>query len=252
MKEFRVAKCLSDDGRRIRKYVIFKDGSRKKTVLEDDEAREYFEVDNWINSDLEIIEFNYHSKIAIDRMRLAFTGRVSDMVESIRRGYGDVIVIKNLPFGIRVEKVLYFLDREYGENLRQKSLEGWKDTVFKYVLYYNNNLIDKTTLKCVYDRSVSDVYFDTTKEAIDLVNRIIDDTLANCMYFMGKTFSNMDENKNEISEKLVKYMTSDIISESLVFGILELNEGQPIFLDPNKGTRKYMASLFDIRQDVER
>lgn len=109
-----MAKCLSDDGKRIRKHVIFKDGSRKKPIYEDEDGREYFEVDNWIDSDPELIEFNYYSRMA-DKMRLTFSGRISDAVESIRRGYGDVICVKNLPFGIRIEKVLYFLDREYGK-----------------------------------------------------------------------------------------------------------------------------------------
>ena len=202
MKEFRVAKCLSDDGKRIRKHAIFKDGSRKKPIHEDEDGREYFEVDNWIDSDPELIEFNYHSRMA-DKMHLTFSGRISDAVESIRRGYGDVICVKNLPFGIRTEKVLYFLDREYGENLRQKSLEGWKDTIFKYSLYYNGNLVDKTTLKYAYDCNVSDIYFDSIKEVINLVNRIIDDTYAKCMYFIGKMYLDMDEDC-KVNEELQK------------------------------------------------
>ena len=248
MKEFRVAKCLSDDGKRIRKHAIFKDGSRKKPIHEDEDGREYFEVDNWIDSDPELIEFNYYSRM-VDKMRLTFSGRISDAVESIRRGYGDVICVKNLPFGIRTEKVLYFLDREYGENLRQKSLEGWKDTIFKYSLYYNGNLVDKTTLKYVYDCDVSDIYFDSIKEVINLVNRIIDDTYAKCMYFIGKTYLNMDEHY-KINEELQKYMISDIIPDLIMFEILRLNKDEPIVLDPVKGTRKYISHLFDIRQDV--
>lgn len=248
MKEFRVAKCLSDDGKRIRKHAIFKDGSRKKPIHEDEEGREYFEVDNWIDSDPELIEFNYYSRMA-DKMRLTFSGRISDAVESIRRGYGDVICVKNLPFGIRTEKVLYFLDREYGENLRQKSLEGWKDTIFKYSLYYNGNLVDKTTLKYAYDCNVSDIYFDSIKEVINLVNRIIDDTYAKCMYFIGKTYLNMDEDY-KINEELQKYMISDIIPDLIIFEILQLNKDEPIVLDPVKGTRKYISHLFDIKQDV--
>ena len=248
MKEFRVAKCLSDDGKRIRKHAIFKDGSRKKPILEDEDGREYFEVDNWIDSDPELIEFNYHSRMA-DKMQLTFSGRISDAVESIRRGYGDVICVKNLPFGIRTEKVLYFLDREYGENLRQKSLEGWKDTIFKYSLYYNGNLVDKTTLKYAYVRNVSDIYFDSVKEVINLVNRIIDDTYAKCMYFIGKTYLNMDEDY-KINEELQKYMISDIIPDLIIFEILQLNKDEPIVLDPVKGTRKYISHLFDIKQDV--
>ena len=109
MKEFRIARCLSDDGNSIREYAIFKDGSRKKPVLEDDEFGKYFEVDNWINSDPELLEFNYTPTVR-EFKKLSFSGRVADMVESIRMGCGDVVSVNdNLPFGLRLENVLYFL-----------------------------------------------------------------------------------------------------------------------------------------------
>ena len=246
MKEFRVAKCLSDDGKRIRKHAIFKDGSRKKPIHEDEDGREYFEVDNWIDSDPELIEFNYRSRMA-DKMRLTFSGRISDAVESIRRGYGDVICVKNLPFGIRTEKVLYFLDREYGENIRQKSLEGWKNTVFKYTLTFNSIYVN-IALKRSYYRS-DDVFFNSVEEAKNAADIIIGDALEKCAYFVGKICPDADNN-NEITKHIDRCIVSDLVSDQLALDILYLEEGQPIFLDPQKSSRKYIHSLFKIKQDV--
>lgn len=248
MKEFRVAKCLSDDGKRIRKHAIFKDGSRKKPIDEDEDGREYFEVDNWIDSDPELIEFNYYSRMA-DKMRLTFSGRISDAVESIRKGYGDVICVRNLPFGVRIEKVLYFLDREYGENLRQKSLEGWKDTVFKYVLYYNSIYVD-TSSKRAYSSKTSDIFFNSVEEAKNIVDRIIGDALEKCAYFVGKICPDADDDNDEIIKHMDRCITSDLVSDQLALDILHFRKGQPIFLDPDKGSREYIHRLFKIKQEV--
>ena len=49
MKEFRVAKCLDNNG--IHEYAIFADGSRKKLIQNDEQYGKYFEVDNELNTD---------------------------------------------------------------------------------------------------------------------------------------------------------------------------------------------------------
>ena len=247
MKEFRVAKCLSDDGK-IEKYAIFKDGSRRKPILKDNKGREYFEVDNWINSDPELVEFNCRSRMA-DRLRLRFNGRISDAVESIRRGYGDVICVENLPFGTKREKVLYFLDREYGENLRKESLEGWKNTVFKYTLKFNSIGVD-TALKRSYDTRSDNIFFNSVEEAKNAVDRIIEGALEKCAYFVGKICPDADDDNNEIMKHMDKCIGSDLVSDQLALDILYIKEGHPIFLDPEKSSREYIRSLFKIKQDV--
>ena len=70
MKEFRIAKCISEDGKGVGKHVIFKDGSRRKPILEDQEGREYIEIDNWINGDPDLLEFNYYPSM-VKRMSLS-------------------------------------------------------------------------------------------------------------------------------------------------------------------------------------
>lgn len=248
MKEFRIAKCISKDGKGVGKHVIFKDGSRRKPILEDSEGREYIEIDNWINSDPDLLEFNYCSSMA-KRMALSFNGRVSDMLESIKKGYGDVIVVNRLPFNVNIEKVLYFLDREVGENLRQSSLEGWKNTVFKYTLTFNGIYVD-TALKRSYDTRSDDVFFNSVEEAKTIVDRIIGDALEKCAYFVGKIYPDADDDNDEIIKHMDRCITSDLVSDQLALDILHFRKGQPIFLDPDKGSREYIRSLFSIKQNV--
>lgn len=251
MKEFRIAKCISEDGKGVGKHVIFKDGSRRKPILEDQEGREYIEIDNWINGDPDLLEFNYYPSM-VKRMSLSFNNRVSDMLESIKKGYGDVIVVNDslLPFfNLRSERVLYFLDRKYGEDLRQQTLEDWEHTVFKYVLCYNSIYVD-TSSKRAYSSKKSDIFFNSVEEAKNIVDRIIGDALEKCAYFVGKICPDADDDNNEIMKHIDRCIISDLISDQVAMDILYLKEGQPIFLDPNKSSREYIHRLFKIKQDV--
>lgn len=118
MKEFRVAKCLVNG--KINEYAIFADGSRKKMIKINDKYGKYFEVDNELNTDLKSC------------LRFSDSGRIKDAVEMIRNGNGDCI--SSMKIIGKVDKVLYFLDRKVGEELRHKSLEGWKNTKFGWGL----------------------------------------------------------------------------------------------------------------------
>ena len=122
MKEFRVAKCLVDG--EINEYAIFADGSRKKIIQTNDKYGKYFEVDNELNTDCKSF------------LRFSYSGRIKDAVEMIRNGNGDCI--SSMKYVGRIDNVLYFLDRQIGEELRQKSLEGWKDTKFGWVIECGN------------------------------------------------------------------------------------------------------------------
>lgn len=114
MKEFRVAKCLGNDG--VKEYAIFADGSRKKLIQIDEQYGKYFEVDNELNTDCNTC------------LKYSFSGRIKDAIDTIKSGNGDCINQFNF-FG-KHDRVLYFIDRKVGEELRAKSLEGWKDTKF--------------------------------------------------------------------------------------------------------------------------
>lgn len=68
---------------------------------------------------------NSHSEFGL------FSESPKDAIECIRAGLGDGFSQSHL-LGFTFDKVVRFIDREYGESIRQKTLEGWKNTKFAY------------------------------------------------------------------------------------------------------------------------
>lgn len=165
-RNFRVAKCLVDG--EINEYAIFADGSRKKIIQTNDKYGKYFEVDNELNTDCKSF------------LRFSYSGRIKDAVEMIRNGNGDCI--SSMKFVGRIDNVLYFLDRQIGEELRQKSLEGWKDTKFGWVIECGNKnsfsgysmLNKKNERITVFDKDRSPMVFDTKESADEYVEYLIE------------------------------------------------------------------------------
>ena len=82
-------------------------------IQTDDTGREYY------------CPSNPHDKFGL------FTDKPKDAIECIRNGFGDGLQQSKL-FGLTMEHVVRFIDREYGEEIRRKTIEGWKDTKFAY------------------------------------------------------------------------------------------------------------------------
>lgn len=166
MKEFRVAKCLVDG--EINEYAIFADGSRKKIIQSNNKYGKYFEVDNELNTEYKSF------------LRFSYSGRIKDAVDMIRNGNGDCISsMKSIG---RIDKVLYFLDRQIGEELRQKSLEGWKDTKFGWAIEcgYKNSFSEYSMLNknneriTVFDKNREPTTFDTKEAANEYAEYLIE------------------------------------------------------------------------------
>lgn len=220
MKEFRIARCLDDAGI-IREYAIFADGSKKKHIETHDQYGKFFTVDNELNTDGNI-SFLRHS----------FTGRIKDAVDTIRNGDGDCIVSYNL-FG-RVDKVLYFIDREIGEKLRQQSVEGWKDTKFGWAIECGNKnsfggysmLNTKSERVSVFDEDKSPITFDTKDDAEKHIQGLIE----RARYYAKRLVNNLhgveDQEErgrilDEVLDEIVQYTgTNFSVIDSFTFDML--------------------------------
>lgn len=202
MKKFRIAPCLTKDG--VRDFAIFEDGSRKKMIQTSDKYGKYFEVDNDLNPDGRPL------------LKYSFTGRIKDAVETIRNGNGDVISTYNL-FGEHVT-VQYFIDRTVGDELRAKSIDGWKDTKFAWIIKCGNKnsfsgyapINDKGERTSMFDENRKPKIFNTEEEA----KKFIDDLLSKASEYAKNISSAVESAKNE-SE------SSDAISK----GISDIEEG---------------------------
>lgn len=111
------------------KFVeIFVDGAHLMTrdVSTDNDGHEFIYVPNLLRPEGDIVE------------KYSFLHRVGDMVTHIRNGWGDAINVSHLI--VRTEHLYWFLDREYGEELRKKSIQGWKNTEFAWAVFLRNNI----------------------------------------------------------------------------------------------------------------
>lgn len=186
MKKFRVAKYLVDG--KVNEYAIFADCSRKKIIQIDEQYGKFFKVDNELNT-------NYKSFL-----RFSFSGRIKDAVDMIKSGNGDCI--KSI-FG-RHESVLYFLDRTIGEELRKKSLDGWKDTKFGWAIEcgYKNSFSGYSMLNkkmeriSMFDKERKPMTFDTEEAA----ERYLEDLIERAKYY-AKRLTNKLVNVSEEEER---------------------------------------------------
>lgn len=210
MKEFRVAKCLDNNG--IHEYAIFADGSRKKVIQNDEHYGKYFEVDNELNTDCKTC------------LRFSYSGRVKDAVDMIRNGNGDCIQSSHF-FG-RIDKVIYFLDRKVGEELRQKSLDGWKDTKFGWAIECGNKssfsgysmLNKKNERISAFDEERTPMTFDSKESANEYTGYLVD----KARYYAKRLANKISgiEDKTE-REKIIDATIDEIEEETgTKFGII--------------------------------
>lgn len=190
MKEFRVAKCLVDG--KVNEYAIFADGSRKKMVQIDEQYGKYFKVDNELNT-------NYKSPL-----RFSFSGRIKDAVDMIKSGNGDCITSIQL-FG-RHDNVVYFLDRTIGEELRKKSLNGWKDAKFGWAIEYGyKNSFSGYSMLNKNDEECNPMTFDTEEAA----KRYVEGLIERAKYYAKRLANNLanvseEEERNRIIDEAIR------------------------------------------------
>lgn len=128
-------------------YCVHTDGS----------GREYFDIPNPYVS----------SEKPLDYM---FIGKIKDAYNAIKDGHGDAI--KKALFGS--DTVVYYLDRKYGEKIREQFLAGLEDAVFGYSLQYGtgcsgykfiSDTVDRK-IKTAFDKDLKPIFFETEDEAI--------------------------------------------------------------------------------------
>lgn len=198
MKDFRIAKCLDETHGTIKEFAIFSDGSRKKLIQNDEKYGKYFEVDNELNDEYSGF---------LSSLNFSYRGRIKDAVDMIRNGNGDCI--KTLHYVVlgRIDQVVYFIDRKIGEEVRQKSLEGWENAKFGWAIECGNKnsfsgyimLNKKLERISIFDEDKTPISFDNKEEA----KTYIEDLVARSKYYAKRIATKLsgvedDERRREI------------------------------------------------------
>lgn len=189
MKNFNVVKCLKNG--EIVKYAVFEDGSRKKRFQTDSQNREYFYVDNELNTNVST------------SMKYSFSGRIKDAVDMIKLGNGDCI--KNTDMLIASDSVLYFLDRKIGEEYRKKFINGWKDTKFGWAIEVGNKNSFYPYLRLnknlesisLWNADTTQLTFDSEELALEKIHEIIQLAHNYAIEILEKMNEETDEKKKE-------------------------------------------------------
>lgn len=167
------------------------------TIKTDKNGYEYYEVDN-----------------PFDKYGL-FTDKIKDAILCIRNGYADCIVKSNFLNMLILRK---YINKNYGKTLRDKTIEGFKNTKFAYaikVTWYNSFTNDGIYLS----NDNNNLLFNYDKDKIMTFNNIEDAkkyrlNLFNIAqnYFNEYIASGKNEKylKNLERTSVIKYMFSDL------------------------------------------
>lgn len=174
-------------------------GNRKGiyTIKTDENGYEYYEVDN-----------------PFDEYGL-FTDKIKDAILCIKNGYADCIVKSNF---LNILILRKYIDENYGKTLRDKTIEGFKNTKFAYAIKFNlynsfsNDGLylsnDNNNLLLSYDKNkimTFDNIGDAKKYRLNLFN--IAQNYFNEYIASGKNGKYL---KNLEKTSVIKYMFSDL------------------------------------------
>lgn len=211
MINLRVYEVTESDGKPSKKVDVYNsDGSVKYStyVHRDNSGNEYFYAKN------------------PKRKFGTFNGYVKDAIDCIRAGDGDVLQVTHL-FGTS-EHVLCFINRNIGEAYRAKTIEGFKDAVFKYAIRYG----DPSSMNGQSLMSTDYQYFFNTFN--DLMKFDTEDEAQKCI----------DDITKVVLDWAKKYKSSSTEAEQSKI-IDEFEEKY----DPNKVLNAYMRAFFFATED---
>lgn len=113
-----------------------------------------------------------------------FLDKPKDAIECIRNGFGDIIQ-RSKTFDFAVEHVVRFIDREYGETLRNLTLDEWKNTKFVYGIKFidsfgDRRIVMKNKALMRWETVVEPLSFDSEEHAISFINDVTEKASKYC------------------------------------------------------------------------
>ena len=187
MLKFRISKTLINDDN-IAKCAILEDETldkrnRRRVIHTDNQGREYFHLPNKRDT----------------RVRKSFVNRIADAVDEVVNGDGDAISVVKI-LGVETMSVLYFLDREYGESLKENSIKGWKDTKFGWAIKEINTFSTFVSSDKIIEFSQEKAkFFANENDALSFIDEIYNEAyeIMDKGYTIDEIFQKLEEKYGE-------------------------------------------------------
>lgn len=201
-------KTLNDGS--VQRYAYYPELNKTNDfpVQTDSKGREYFYLSRGLLRDTK----TYKEK--------TYNDRISDAISDIMNGYGDAVVNGGIFASNTSNHVIVFLDRKYGEELRSKTIDGWKDAKYFWSVVYRNGLNELYMNKdnCVEYNTEDFLHFGTEDEAqkfIDnLMERLTSDYNEHKNFYLDTTISKEAQKYFDTKTSLEIMLLSDIHSNS--------------------------------------
>lgn len=164
-RRFKALNGAKEPYSRVVEKIAIYNGNGKQidccTIHKDENGREYY----------------YPSNLK-DKFKL-FMDKPKDAIECIQNNLGDVLSQSTF-LGFSTLHVIRYIDRDYGEKIREKTLEGWKGVKFGYGIkfsYINSFsegrlLMKNNKLMSFDDKEENILVFEDSKSARDYIQKV--------------------------------------------------------------------------------
>ena len=254
MMKFRIAKCLIDD--KINKCALIYNEKgeivARKIIEKDQDGNEYFSTINTFNTRCKNKTF---AKM--------FSGRIKDAVETIKVGNGDCICRSNIFWcgAFYNFRVLYYLNRSIGEDYRERTIEGFKDSKFCYIIIFDGNnfvnLENETFCEIdLYNQKIIPLKeYDSEEECENVINKFVDYLYTIAQKYLSYCILNsMDLNNfwEFLENNLKEEGYSELVRDILFWYIFQESEKEDgsrcLSLEP----KKKIKNMFRVIQHIMR
>lgn len=212
------------------KYAVLENGTRY-VVHTNKSGNEYICVDNPNDKDG------------------LFNGRIKDAVDVINAGGGDVVEIGKL-FGSTIIDVLYFLDRTVGNELRSKSIEGWKDAEFKWIVTCGSKksqfgympITSEFSYVMPYSNAEQPMLFDTEDDAkIFITNVLIEKVKGYIVDYLKEIegTSNVDGRNESFKAMLARIKAESPKGNVISYFAMDMLDADTLLLRDNYALNNY-------------
>ncbi len=228
---FRVAKCLCFDGKdyqAIRDCAITDDG-KKHIIQKTKDGERYFTIDN-----------PYSNNTLRDRH---FHGRIGDAIQAIKDGYADVMISGDCTNVFNQHDYpIVMINRQIGDEYRQKFINGFRDTKIGYCIFYGN----KNSFGWYYpvdvigNRTKEPMIYDSEEEAQNRLNYYIEEATK-----LAKSSIN---DKNEFLD--IKYDEVPSIVNDIAWDMVEELPEDKVKLRDDLSALPHIG--FEVRQEIKK